>query len=159
MLVITNNGPTVATNVDVRFAPPLQSAERDHVPSKHLAPLPPGRRLSWTFASGLTVFEGDYPKRFTATITGTGPLRPFPAKGAEQVVHLRWAVLPHRLNPDLAVVEVVGLSRLRCPPCHVPGTEAAPGCVLQGSRHRLLVQRPASVAHAVQHRHDQRGCQ
>jgi type II secretory pathway pseudopilin PulG len=78
MLVIANSGPTVATDVDVRFEPPLQSAEEDPVPSKHLASLPPGRRLAWTFASGLTVFEGDYPKRFTVTITGTGPFGPLP---------------------------------------------------------------------------------
>jgi hypothetical protein len=81
IVVVENAGPTVATDVEIAFDPPLATSlpQCEQVgPQGRLASLPPGRRLTWTFDSGITVFDADIPKQYRVTVTGNGPFGPLP---------------------------------------------------------------------------------
>jgi hypothetical protein len=82
-LVVENTGSTVATDVRIVFDPPLRSTmntraadvETPGMPAT-LSSLPPGRRMTWTLDSSLSLFEAgneDYPRSYTVRITGEGP--------------------------------------------------------------------------------------
>jgi hypothetical protein len=78
MLVIENTGSTVARNVRVSFEPPLVSTDFPEVADLEVLrtgvpALPPGRRISWYFDTGPSIFSHDVPKRYTVTIDGEGP--------------------------------------------------------------------------------------
>ncbi len=81
MLVITNEGPTVATDVEVTFDPPLPPKDRQSGPvgpSGPLRSLPPGRRMSWWIGSGPDLSSSGALRRHQVRITGTGPHGPLP---------------------------------------------------------------------------------
>jgi hypothetical protein len=82
-LVIENTGPTVATNVQIAFEPPLRSTlatgtvdlETPGVPAT-LSSLPPGRRMTWLLDSAMRLFEfehADLPRSYKVRITADGP--------------------------------------------------------------------------------------
>jgi hypothetical protein len=77
-LLVCNDGPTVATDVLVTFDPPLPRKLRaEEVQAEYrIAAMPPGRRMSWSLNTGPDWIQGSSPKRFTVTITATGPFGP-----------------------------------------------------------------------------------
>lgn len=80
-LLLKNEGPTVASNVTVKFDPPLEGwrgADRTSGPRMdgggvaRFESLPPGRVMSWHLGlPSVALKEG--PTRFVVTIDGTGP--------------------------------------------------------------------------------------
>jgi hypothetical protein len=88
LLVIRNEGPTVAEDVRIVFEPPLQSVglpkslEPVHAQlAEGLRAMPPGREMRWGFAMGHRLYgdEGsEVPHRYTVTITGRGPYGDLP---------------------------------------------------------------------------------
>lgn len=80
-LVAVNQGPTVATDVEITIDPPLPDGPHTGAPagpSARLASMPPGRTISWTVGDGgiWTLFEGSGPTRYRVRITATGPYGP-----------------------------------------------------------------------------------
>jgi hypothetical protein len=86
-LVIRNEGPTVAEDVQVTFDPPLQSpdqvvrfAERANgLLGSGLRSMPPGREMAWHFARGFVLFADDTGSlQYKVTISGQGPFGDMP---------------------------------------------------------------------------------
>jgi hypothetical protein len=85
-LVISNSGPTVATNLRVRIEPPLptidQLRDRAETAQARLAngirPLAPGRTLTWPLGQGFSLLYGDAAQAYTFTVTADGPFGPIP---------------------------------------------------------------------------------
>lgn len=79
-LVAVNQGPTVATDVDIAIEPPLPAHRSGQPagPSGRLASVPPGRTISWTIGNGgtATLFDGSDPTRYRVKVTATGPYGP-----------------------------------------------------------------------------------
>lgn len=83
LLVVHNEGPTVATDVTVTFTPPLvehwdgrrEDAEREDV---RLASMPPGRTVRWYVGVGPAWHDTDDPKRFAVRVEATGPFGAMP---------------------------------------------------------------------------------
>lgn len=82
--VVKNEGPTVARDVKLHFEPPLKAdwmlnPQEEHGPAKQgnrFSSIPPGREMVWHLASAFT-FEGSTDvKKFTLTVSGTGPYGP-----------------------------------------------------------------------------------
>lgn len=81
MLIVENTGQTVARNVQVKFDPPLRSVEFPEVADlrflrEGIKALPPGRRISWFFDTGPSIFAGDVPKQYHVRVNGEGPFGP-----------------------------------------------------------------------------------
>lgn len=88
MLVLRNEGPTVANEVTMRFDPPLPQdwrAGQNVGPTSRdpAAPgvyrfdaLPPGRIMQWNLGIHTAVLGDSTPTRFTVTIDATGPFGP-----------------------------------------------------------------------------------
>jgi hypothetical protein len=82
-LIVTNEGPSIATAVHVTFEPPLQttgdSTQLDQVQERlriGLSSLAPGRRLQWTVDMAHRVLQQGLPLVYTVSITGEGPFGP-----------------------------------------------------------------------------------
>ena len=81
LLVVRNDGPTVATDVTVTFSPPLvehwegkpDGAAREAV---RMASMPPGRDVRWYIGVGPAWHETADPKRFAVAVNATGPFGP-----------------------------------------------------------------------------------
>lgn len=74
-LVVKNEGPTVATNVTVKFDPPLPGdlVNPSVGPQAPLSSLPPGREMAWWMDSGAVLLNDGQRHLYRVTITGTGP--------------------------------------------------------------------------------------
>jgi hypothetical protein len=71
LLVLRNEGPTVATDVEVTFDPPLPDLIKNGEPTRayRIAGMPPGRTMSWSLGMSPEWLNGAEPKRFTVTVT------------------------------------------------------------------------------------------
>ena len=90
VLVVGNSGPTVATNVTIKFDPSLRTSvpnyndkknadSAEQVLAQGLSSLPPGRVHQWTLGRGSDFFEdGREGPAFDITITADGPHGPIP---------------------------------------------------------------------------------
>lgn len=83
-LIITNVGPTLARDIEIRVDPPLQSsigkdvAEKlEQVLARKISTLPPGQSYSWFVDSG-PGFAGNshLPRKYTFTVQASGPFGP-----------------------------------------------------------------------------------
>ena len=84
LLVVRNEGPTVATNVQIAFDPPVPTRwdankDEDARASITLASMPPGRQLAWYVGVGPAWFDSKGVKRFAITINHDGPYGSVPA--------------------------------------------------------------------------------
>ncbi len=81
ILIVKNEGPTVATGVTIAFDPPLpeswRAGELPVGPSGPLASMPPGRHMRWNLGASFDMLADDLPQRFRVTINGRGPYGPF----------------------------------------------------------------------------------
>ncbi len=76
VVVVQNDGPTVATDVRVVFDPPLEGTEPNRTlpdPARVIPSMPPGRRLVWHLDAAPDRFASALPLRYVVTITGRGP--------------------------------------------------------------------------------------
>jgi hypothetical protein len=81
MLIVENTGPTVARNIRVDFDPPLRSVKFPEVANllfirEGIKALPPGRRISWYFDTGPSIFSSDVPKKYRVRVNAEGPFGP-----------------------------------------------------------------------------------
>ncbi|MBJ7287580.1 hypothetical protein [Williamsia sp.] len=89
MLVLKNEGPTVASSVAMTFDPPLPGGWRqgrsvgptasDHPGTARFEALPPGRVMQWNLGANMDVFapnDPSNPAQFTVTIDAHGPFGP-----------------------------------------------------------------------------------
>lgn len=86
MLILKNEGPTVATDVTMTFDPPLPAGWRGYGgnvgPSTatgstpgtaHFSALPPGRVMQWNLGVPWDILKSTDPLRFAVIITAKGP--------------------------------------------------------------------------------------
>lgn len=89
-LVVGNSGPTVATDVQISFDPPLpvsrQNGERDASTDtaltrleEGLSSLAPGRVLRWTLGTGPDILSSVQSQQYRVSVNGSGPFGPLPA--------------------------------------------------------------------------------
>ena len=85
LLLVGNSGPTVATNVVVKFDPPLgetplpndAAALGEQRLGRGLASLPPGRVLTWSLGVSFELLMADgLPLHYSVTVAATGPFGP-----------------------------------------------------------------------------------
>jgi len=80
LLVLRNEGPTVAANVVVSFSPPLPNLMKQDQPTSEyrLAGMPPDRTMSWNLGMSPEWLNGSEPKRFTVSISADSSLGAVP---------------------------------------------------------------------------------
>ncbi len=78
MLVVRNEGPTVATSVSVTFDPPLprEIGSSEQLAEYRIVGMPPGRVMSWHLNTAPDWINGSSAKRFKVTVMADGPFGP-----------------------------------------------------------------------------------
>lgn len=81
--MVGNSGPTVATDVHIKFTPPLPTTHDLTQAAlsrleKGYASLTPGRTVSWNLGSGPELLDASDPQPRAVSISGLGPFGPIP---------------------------------------------------------------------------------